>query len=603
MNETDNQELLRRLAQLEEEVTRLRAGDKPPVSPPPLPPAKADAPSIPPIPLPRRPAVATAEPPALPPPLPSERWQAPKESPSPAMERFSTLLSLENILSKLGIGLFLLGMVYLLKLSVDYGWFTPGVRVGLGFGLASGLLIGGLRLVPKRMVLAQMLLGGALASYYATFYAAEQVYDILQPTPAFLLMLAVTLGGYIISLKHKVPGPMVIALLGGLVAPFVLGSRDLAVVPVAVYSILLLVGSGAVVVRLGWMSVWWTGMLGGAFILHSLVNHLSASSPQKEIDQVVLTGSFLLWSGLHAGAPLWRLIRLRDEGASLRTGLLIGAFLVPVLALGGILEVWEMSKTATGLAALAASLVYFLFSRALSQQVTHQRAHRLSALLLAVAGLLLLLQGDAGFIVVLALGIVLLETYRRTGENVVQGFGHLAFAVAGVWLLVRLFEDAYRPYVFRADALANLAGVVAFLMVWFRHPQASWRGVYWVFGTLFALGWLAREASLAQEPMAWLTLFWGLYALVLIVASVVKWNAWVRRTGLVLLVVVLTKMILVDLAAVPTEWRVVLFMGFGGLMLAISYVLPRIAPDWNKMPSDSKPPSAPKSGDVPPPLA
>jgi uncharacterized membrane protein len=54
------------------------------------------------------------------------------------------------------------------------------------------------------------------------------------------------------------------------------------------------------------------------------------------------------------------------------------------------------------------------------------------------------------------------------------------------------------------------------------------------------------------------------------------------------LVVVLTKMILVDLAAVPTEWRVVLFMGFGGLMLAISYVLPRIAPDWNKVSSEKK---------------
>jgi uncharacterized membrane protein len=601
MNETDNQELLRRLAQLEEEVTRLRAGEKPSASPPALPPVIPLAASIPPIPLPQRPA--SSGPPALPPPLPSERWQAPQETPSPAMERFSTLLSLENILSKIGIGLLVLGVIYFLKVSVDRGWFTPTVRVGLGFGLACGLLLGGLRLIQKRVVLAQVFLGGALASFYATFYAAEQLYGIIQPTPAFLLMLAVTVGGYVVSLRHKVPAPMVIALLGGMAAPFILGSHDLAVVPVAVYTLLLIVGSAAVVARLGWMSVWWSGLFGGVFILHALTNHLSAVSPQKEIDQIVLTGSLLLWWGIHAGIPLWRLMRVRDEGTSLRTGILIGAFLVPVLAMGGILEVWEMSKTATGSIALAASLVYFMVSKALSQHVMHQRAHRLSALLLAVAGLLLLLQGDAGFIVVLALGIVLLETYRRTGENVVQGFGHLAFAVAGVWLLVRLFEEAYRPFVIRPDALANLAGVVAFLMVWFRHPQASWRGVYWVFGTVFALGWLAREASLAIEPMAWLTLFWGLYALVLIVASVVKWNAWVRRTGLVLLVVVLTKMIFVDLAAVPTEWRVVLFMGFGGLMLGISYVLPRIAPDWNKMPPDSKPSQTPEGGDGPPPLA
>lgn len=303
---------------------------------------------------------------------------------------------------------------------------------------------------------------------------------------------------------------------------------------------------------------------------------------------MVLTGSFLGWWLIYGGLPLWRLLRMNDQSTGLRTGLLIGAFLIPVLALGGIVAIWDMPKSASGWLAVAAAAGYLAVSRLLSGHVMHQRAHRLSSLLLAVVGLLLILQGDAGFIVVVALAVVLLETYRRTRENVVQVFGHLAFAAVGVWFMVRMFENAYPPYVFRAEALANLAGVVAFLMVWFRHPAASWRGVYWVFGTIFALSWLGREASLASEPLAWVTLLWGMYALVLIVASVVRWNPWVRRTGLVLLVVVLAKMILVDLATVPTEWRVVLFLGFGLLLLGISYVLPRIAPDWNKAPEDPK---------------
>lgn len=594
MNESENQELLRRLQQLESEVNRLRGGTAGPVPPvpqiPPVPPS-----GIPPIPPPAsRPAAS-----AVPPPLPGEP-RPESTATSSAMERFSTLLSLENILSKVGIGLVIIGVIYLLKVSIDRGWFTPGVRIGLGLGLATGLLVGGFRLLSRRGVLGQVFLGGSLAIYYACFYAAEQFYHMVKPAPAFFAMLVVTATGYAISLRKQIPVPMVIAILGGLASPFLLGNHDIGVVPVSVYTMVLLVGAAAVVLRLGWSSVWWTGLLGGVFILHSLVNHLSSSSPGKEIDQLVLSGSFLGWWFIYGGLPLWRLLRMNDQSTGLRTGLLIGAFLIPVLALGGLVSVWDMPKSASGWMVLASAGVYLAASGMLSGHVMHQRAHRLSALLLAVVGLLLLLQGDAGFIVVVALAVVLLEAYRRTRENVVQVFGHLAFAVAGVWFMVRMFEDAYPPCVFRAEALANLAGVLAFLIVWFRHPAASWRGVYWVFGTIFALSWLGREASLASESLAWVTLLWGIYALVLIVASVVRWNPWVRRTGLVLLVVVLAKMILVDLANVPAEWRVVLFLGFGLLLLGISYVLPRIAPDWNKAPQEPKAPSPSPGPGVPP---
>ncbi|MDX6765439.1 MAG: DUF2339 domain-containing protein [Candidatus Methylacidiphilales bacterium] len=599
MNASDQDPVQKRLMELEAEIARLKSAPAAAVS--------AAPPPLPPIPVPSSPQSTSA----VPPPLPNSNGGQKESGPA---DRFSTLLSLENILSKLGIALLIVGVIYLLKISIDRGWFTPEVRLALGLGLATGLIIGGLRLLGRRAVLGQVFCGGALAIYYACFYSAEQFYHLIKPTPAFLAMLAVTVGGYVLSLYRKVPSPAVIALLGGLASPFLLGNHDLAVVPVGVYTLVLLVGAAAVFWSLGWASVWWSGLLGGAFILHSLTNHFSTSSPGRQIDQVVLSAAFLLWWAMFAVTGLARLIWKGDQSPGLRSGLLVAAFLIPVLGLTGLIETWDLPKAQAGLVVLLAALAYALLSVSLAAHPLHQRAHRLASLLLGVLGLILVLQGDAGFLVVTALSVVLLEAYRRTKETILQVFGHLASAIMAVWLLVRLCEDATRPMMVRPEALADIAAVAALFSVWFRHPAAAWRGVYWIAATVFALCWFGREASVLDNRLAWITLFWGLYALVLIVASVVRWNVWVRRTGLAMLLVVVVKMVLVDLGQLPSEWRVVLFIGFGLLMLAISYLLPRIAPDWNKgapgegpspmkeKETETTPPAAPGNTQEPPPL-
>ncbi len=50
-------------------------------------------------------------------------------------------------------------------------------------------------------------------------------------------------------------------------------------------------------------------------------------------------------------------------------------------------------------------------------------------------------------------------------------------------------------------------------------------------------------------------------------------RAWLVRGGLTTLFLVVGKLFLVDLAEVEAIWRVLLFLGFGGLLLALSYYL------------------------------
>jgi uncharacterized membrane protein len=49
----------------------------------------------------------------------------------------------EFLLNKIGIGLLLLGIVFMFKFSIDQGWITPALRVVFGLVLGTGLLFAG----------------------------------------------------------------------------------------------------------------------------------------------------------------------------------------------------------------------------------------------------------------------------------------------------------------------------------------------------------------------------------------------------------------------------------------------------------------------------
>ncbi|NIS09515.1 MAG: DUF2339 domain-containing protein, partial [Candidatus Dadabacteria bacterium] len=78
----------------------------------------------------------------------------------------------EFLLNKIGIGLLLLGIVFLFKFSIDKGWITPAIRVVFGLALGTGLLLTGFRTYGNRRHFSLVLLGGAIATFYICGFAA-----------------------------------------------------------------------------------------------------------------------------------------------------------------------------------------------------------------------------------------------------------------------------------------------------------------------------------------------------------------------------------------------------------------------------------------------
>ena len=97
------------------------------------------------------------------------------------------------------------------------------------------------------------------------------------------------------------------------------------------------------------------------------------------------------------------------------------------------------------------------------------------------------------------------------------------------------------------------------------------------FGAYVAfLLWFWRDLAPLDDGQAYVSIAWGAIAVALVVAGWRTDRDLVRQTGLATLGVVVLKMFAVDLSELDPLWRIVLFIGFGGLLLIVSYLFPSI---------------------------
>jgi hypothetical protein len=88
------------------------------------------------------------------------------------------------------------------------------------------------------------------------------------------------------------------------------------------------------------------------------------------------------------------------------------------------------------------------------------------------------------------------------------------------------------------------------------------------------LAWFCRELTLLPGSSdAYVTLAWGLCGAAMFVAGLRRDHTYLIRGGVATLFLVVAKLFLWDLAALDPLWRVLLFLGFGGLFLLLSYHL------------------------------
>lgn len=165
----------------------------------------------------------------------------------------------ENIISKIGIAILILGVGIGTKYAIDHDLISPLTRIILGYMTGLGLFGVAARLKSKYEQYSAVLLSGAMAVMYFVTYAAYSYYSLIPQSVTFGLMALMTVFTVLASLSYNRQIIALYGLVGAYAVPFLLSD-----------------GSGRVGVLFSYMAIVNVGILALAYQKYwKLLNYVS----------------------------------------------------------------------------------------------------------------------------------------------------------------------------------------------------------------------------------------------------------------------------------------------------------------------------------------
>lgn len=524
----------------------------------------------------------------------------PPEAPAKRTTVSFSALKDEDWLNKLGIALLLLGLAFLFKLGVDRGLLTPVVRVAFGGALGISLFGAGLRLHSKRVHLGQVLLGGGIATFYATLFAAYQLYSLLPYAIAFSGMGTVTLLGFVLAIRQHDTILAVIATVGGLGTPFLLYTTEGSIPGLVVYTCVVLSSSMGIFLYKGSRLLLTATVVGGWLVFAvPALQFAFQGAPDRLVDQLVFQGGvffcWLVFGGIPVLRAIWRhqdpdhwssqgALQVPKQGFTDRPALLL-TLIVPLVALiqsalGGSYSGFSYGLIKMGAAGLY-GLMYYHLRRWKPSPLASM--HGVTAMLLLSFSWMDVLEDRSSetevyIYLALALQATLIHVVaRRLLDQYLHVIAHLIHVVVVVWLTGRLLDlDATTPVLINGPAIIDLTVMALLLSSAWLLRQTEFLTPYSLAAYMGLLGWFWRDLVALPNGQAYVSIAWGICALVLLMIGWYRSASVSRRAGLVTLLIVIGKLFIIDLAELEAVWRVLLFLGFGGLLLLLSYFFPKL---------------------------
>ncbi len=487
---------------------------------------------------------------------------------------FSTLLDrgAQFWISRVGIVLLLVGVAYLFKYAVDQGWLTPWIRVAFGIALGGTLATIGFRVHRQERWFSQVMLGGAAATWYITGFAAFQLLDLVSYPVAFAFLVLVTVFTFFASLQQDEAALAVLAAMGGFGTPFFLYTEAGSVPGLMAYTCTVLLGTSAIYFVKGWRSLLWFTVF-DAWLVVALGFRIDAFADRMALQGAVVIIWLLFWL-----VPLARIAR---KAPITRKNHDIAALVLatPVIALFVSRAIWTAGDGFWGGAALLLALAYALAARYSSRRTEFgllAAAHAVTAAAVLAIGIALLFEQDVVIALLAVEAAALHLMVRRLAargvsppKDAIIDLGvasHLLFAVVGLWLLQRLVEGGSPEIAVLNSAAAANAVVIAMAIVASLQMDAGAARLYRLGAHVAILLWLLQELGSLPAGDGIVTAAWGVYAL-----GTLVFMRSARKVGLATLLVAVGKLVVYDLSQVEPIWRILLFLGFGAVFLAISY--------------------------------
>lgn len=479
----------------------------------------------------------------------------------------------EHWLNRIGIGLLLFGVAFLFKYSIDQGWLIPPVRSAIGLGIG-GLLFGsGLRMREDMDPFRQVLLGGGIAVFYVTGFATYQLYSFMPEMIIWAFMIVVTLLALSLSLQQDEAILSVTGTLGALGTPFMLYSGSGSVVMLMLYSALVLGAGATIYFRKGWTSLLWSMLVGGFGIMGvGVIASLMEDQPTSLTDHWVLQAGMAGWALATWGVAVARDLSTGAQRSDTTVHLSVfwvSLWLLPLMAMHWDLSQQSAALIAFGLAALGAGGYVRLNQTIHGLSITHA----FMGLIMLTAGVVLYFDGTPLLIMLAAEAVILRYIANLTDDTKLDIGAHILFVVVILWTFNSLWLSSGSQGL-DISSLVQLAFLIAggtVLPYWLE--QSDFKLFYRVVSHLMILFWIHQVFSGLSGGQAWVSVMWCIYAIGLLVAGFVQDEERVRLTGMATIFLVVAKLFLIDLSQLQALWRILLFIGFGGVFMLLGYYL------------------------------
>lgn len=493
-------------------------------------------------------------------------------------------------LNKIGIALLLLGLGFLFKYSVDQDWVTPLVRVSFGLVLAVGLIGFGMRLPQSKRVLSQVLMGGGIAAFYITGYAAFHLYHLIPHYLAFSFMVGVTLLSYYLSLYQNESPLALVAVIGGLGTPFILNTGSGNIPGLILYTCVVLTGSMAIYYFRPWRLLYWSSWVGGWIVMGIAVNQLPPLKPESlsyfwSVQSGILFAWTLFWMvpmvqkkgqwkpSVAGGLPQPKTVfesLTQDHNLHITFQMVFSA----LFSFNMSKVIWNMTDIQWGGIVLWASLIFFLiafFVWWLGKPHELVVLHALVGTLFLTIALFYLLDNHQLFLAYGLEAAALHYLSRRTREPAINFAAIWLFVGIGFWLVVRLVEGVDGDPIFNLQALTDLAIILLAVYSSTRIDIKQVSKIYILVAYLAFLAWFLRELGSLPDGNGLVSITWGLTGSISLWVGLRRSQLDIFKAGFATLLLVAIKLLIVDLANLNVIWRILVFMGFGGSFLFLSY--------------------------------
>ncbi|MBD7969434.1 DUF2339 domain-containing protein [Paenibacillus gallinarum] len=466
---------------------------------------------------------------------------------------------------------FLIGLIWGFKAAVDGGYITEEMRCIIGLlGGAAFVYLGARQHKHQRLLLSQVLLAGSIGIFMLTTFAAHYLYDFINAPIAFILNVLWTLLGLLFSYRYKSQTLGVLAIVSGILTPFLVDNNNPSTAFFVCYEVLLYISAMIFAIKHRFVTLLYTSfiLLHPAFMMFMILSLGSIFSERWIVYGVLVQHLILLAS-----------ILLRTGILNHQLRVLITSFVLTAVWFRLILDS-DIILILLSFTLLYSAISAYTWRKGFKDILPYMLAISSYSLLFLlmevvenkwVVGLLII----EGFIA-LTLGFIIKSLFQKINGLLIYLVGFLA----GIVILLDGMDSLASVNTFIwIVILLTLAGITVLLRHYSAENQNQTkeliRVLYYGLGVLFLIfitdvtTVLTQNVSENAQHLI-ISSTWVGYAIAVIAYGLKKKIKQVRLAGIALLFLTLIKVIFFDLPTVSMIMKAVLFIGLGGIGILLS---------------------------------